>query len=63
MVLDQILEIENDFIASRKKVPTTLKIGYSLYLMLITELEESYFIGMLHGMKIVIQAKNRIDLE
>ena len=63
MVLDQIIEMEDNFISSQKRIPGILKIGYTLYLVLIGELEESYFISMFHGMKIVIQSKNRIDLE
>lgn len=63
MILERIIELENKFINSKKRLPKVIKLNYSNYCALIRELETSYFLKQLHGIDIKIIPVNKVIVE
>lgn len=62
-MLEVIIEMEDRFINSKRRLPKVIKMNYQTYCKLIREMETNRFLNTIHGIKIMILPINKIVIE
>lgn len=62
-MIDLLMDMEDKFINSKRKIPSLVKMNYQQYIKLVKELDSNYFLNCIHGMQIQIVLTNKIIIE